>query len=76
MNTEYDFAESQAEEMSCAQIEYDQSVYYKTTPPTSADIYAMSCESEIADRFAKWLCKAAGVDFPPINESQKVSRHL
>jgi len=42
--------------------------YYKTTPPTSSDIYAMCTESDTADQFAKWLCEMAGVAFPPINE--------
>lgn len=51
--------------MASAQIEYDQSIYYKTSAPSSADIFAMCMESNTADQFAKWLCSAAGVTFPP-----------
>lgn len=36
--------------------------------PSSADIYAMTCESATADKFVKWLCAQAGVAFPPVNE--------
>jgi len=36
--------------------------------PTSADIYAMCCESDTSDQFARWLCAAAGVAYPPVNE--------
>ena len=38
------------------------------TPPTTSEIYAMCCESDTADQFAKWICLAAGVAFPPVNE--------
>lgn len=47
--------------MASAQIEHDQN----PTPPTSAEIYAMCQESDMADQYAKWICKAAGVAFPP-----------
>ena len=36
--------------------------------PTSADIYAMCCESDTSDQYAKWLCAAAGVAYPPVNQ--------
>jgi len=36
--------------------------------PTSADIYAMCCESDMSDQYARWLCHAAGVSFPPVNQ--------
>lgn len=36
--------------------------------PSSADIYAMTCESATADKFVKWLCAQAGVAFPPVNQ--------
>ena len=38
--------------------------------PTSADIYAMACESDTADQYAKWLCTMAGVPFPPVNQGR------
>ena len=38
--------------------------------PTSSDIYAMCCESETSDQYAKWLCAAAGVAFPPVNQGR------
>lgn len=41
---------------------------YTDDVPTSADIYAMTAESETADNFAKWLCTMAGVAFPPVNQ--------
>lgn len=41
---------------------------YTDDAPTSADIYAMTAESETADNFAKWLCTMAGVAFPPVNQ--------
>lgn len=61
----YDEFESQAEAMSCAQIEHDMAAY----KPTSSEIYAMCCESDTADQHAMWLCAMAGVEFPPKNES-------
>lgn len=61
----YDEFESQAEAMSCAQIEHDMIAHNK---PTSAEIYAMCCESDTADQFAMWLCAMAGVEFPPKND--------
>lgn len=33
--------------------------------PTSADIYAMTQESDTAYRLAPWLCKQAGISYPP-----------
>ena len=39
--------------------------------PTSSDIYAMTMESEEAYKFGAWLCEAAGVAFPPVNEGIK-----
>lgn len=36
--------------------------------PTSSDIYAMCMESDTSDQYAKWLCAAAGVAFPPVNQ--------
>lgn len=42
--------------------------YYQSHAPSSADIYAICCESDTADQFAKWLCQCAGVPFPPVNE--------
>ena len=41
---------------------------YTDDVPTSADIYAMTAESETADNFVKWLCTMAGVAFPPVNQ--------
>lgn len=35
--------------------------------PTDADIYAMAMESDAAYKFAPWLCKQAGISFPPQN---------
>jgi hypothetical protein len=40
----------------------------ETKAPTAADIYTMCIESDMADQFAKWLCHAAGVSFPPVTE--------
>jgi len=45
------------------------SVAIETPAPTSAEIYCMCCESDTSDQFARWLCAAAGVSFPPVNES-------
>ena len=33
--------------------------------PTGADIYAMTQESDTAYRLAPWLCKQAGISYPP-----------
>jgi hypothetical protein len=33
--------------------------------PTTADIFAIGMESVTAYRFAEWLCKGAGVSYPP-----------
>lgn len=44
-----------------AQIEHDQN----PTAPTSTEIYCMCMESDMADQHARWLCKMAGVAFPP-----------
>lgn len=38
--------------------------------PSSSDIYAMCCESSLADKHVKWLCSAAGVAYPPINQGE------
>ena len=38
--------------------------------PTSADIYAMACESDVADQYVKWMCAAAGVAYPPVNQGR------
>ncbi len=38
------------------------------TPPTSAEIYAMAMESNVAAAYVQWLCAAAGVDYPPKQE--------
>lgn len=46
------------------------SVAIETPTPTSAEIYAMCCESATADKFARWLCAAAGVTYPPVNEGE------
>lgn len=36
--------------------------------PTEGDLYAMAMESETAYRFGQWLCKQAGVSYPPTNK--------
>jgi len=36
--------------------------------PTEADIYAMGMESNTAYRFGAWMCKQAGVTYPPVNK--------
>lgn len=38
--------------------------------PTSSDIYAMCMESDTSDQYAKWLCVAAGVAYPPVNQGR------
>lgn len=35
--------------------------------PTEGDLYAMSMESDTAYRFGQWLCKQAGISYPPRN---------
>ena len=39
--------------------------------PTEADIYAMGMESDTAYRFGAWMCKQAGVSYPPVNKREK-----
>jgi len=36
--------------------------------PTSAEIFCMCMESDMSDQYARWLCHAAGVAFPPVNQ--------
>jgi hypothetical protein len=36
--------------------------------PTSADLYAIGMESDTAYRLMPWLCRQAGISFPPVNE--------
>ncbi len=35
------------------------------TPPTAWEIYSICMESSLAAEYAQWLCKMAGVDYPP-----------
>lgn len=55
------YSESMESAMASAQIESDQN----PTPPTSAEIYQMCMESDKADQYSRFICKAAGVAFPP-----------
>jgi hypothetical protein len=39
--------------------------------PTEADIFAMGMESDTAYKYGAWLCKQAGVSYPPVNKGEK-----
>ena len=41
---------------------------HNAAAPTSTDLFAMGMESDTAYRLMPWLCKQAGVSFPPVNE--------
>jgi len=36
--------------------------------PTETDIYTMCMESDTVYKFAAWMCKQAGVTYPPVNK--------
>jgi hypothetical protein len=36
--------------------------------PTASDVFAMAMESNTAYKLTPWLCKQAGIAFPPTNE--------
>ena len=43
---------------------------HNTDTPSDADVYAMCMESDTAYHFAAWICKQAGIGFPPQQENK------
>lgn len=74
----YDEQESQAEEMSCKQIEHD--MLTASEMITATDLYCMAMESETAYRLMPKLCKQLCISLDqvkqPFDEDGNIKRDL
>jgi hypothetical protein len=59
------YDESQAEAMSCAQIEYDKAVMSDKLYFYAMELTAMGCQAENVDKFIRAECASNQLSYPP-----------